>query len=315
MAFRGLIPPKPLAWWQGLLVAVALTAAVWFVRASMAELLGAETPYTLFIAGVLVSAIVGGMLPGAVAALLGGMIANWSFVGAGGEFNLDGPHLWGLVAFWGVSALVIGLAETMTAALRREAALSARLAVIGRELQHRVKNVLTVTQALAQQTSRSAASVAEFRTDIIERLHALARAQDLLTEVQDRPVLIRTLLEQILAPFDLASRWAVPLAGPEVEVRADLAISLSLLLNELATNSVKYGALSTPQGRIRLVWNKQPQGVRLEWKELGGPPVAAPRRKGFGSQLFKTALPRSQGAVQIHFEGDGVRCEIRLAAT
>jgi two-component sensor histidine kinase len=86
-----------------------------------------------------------------------------------------------------------------------------------------------------------------------------------------------------------------------------------LLLHELSTNATKYGSLSVPRGMVAIRWEAEQNRVRLEWRELNGPPVAAPVRRGFGSRLLKTAFPAECGDASIAFDPDGVRCTVQFA--
>jgi two-component sensor histidine kinase len=95
-------------------------------------------------------------------------------------------------------------------------------------------------------------------------------------------------------------------------VKEDLAVTLSLLLNELATNATKYGALSVPKGRLELGWIERADGIVIEWKEHGGPRVTPPTKVGFGTKLLSTALRRTSGGVDLRYDPDGVHCIISL---
>lgn len=292
-----------------MLLAMGLTLVAAASRSVAAGLLGTEAPYLMFIAAVLISAVVGDRPAGALAAVLGGLIANWSFVG-GSYLELRGSHLWDLILFLLVSGVIVLVAGTMSAALRREARLADELAMVSREYQHRVRNVLTIAQALAHQTARYAPTVAEFEQKLLDRFHALARAQDLLLQTHGQPTPLPPLIDNILAPYDLATRVDATAATPDVRVDSSVAVVLALLLNELATNATKYGSLSVPRGRLRLAWSKVPHEVTLTWKELQGPPVTPPRRAGFGSKLFRAGFAQASGALKLDYEPDGLKCRL-----
>lgn len=295
-----------------MLLAIGLTLVAAASRGVAAGLLGTEAPYLMFIAAVLISAVVGDRPAGALAAVLSGLIANWSFVG-GSYLELRGSHLWDLVLFLLVSSVIVLVAGTMSAALRREARLADELAVVSREYQHRVRNVLTIAQALAHQTARYAPTVAEFEQKLLDRLQALARAQDLLLQTHGQPTPLPPLIDNILAPYDIATRVDATAAPPDVRVDSSVAVVLALLLNELATNATKYGSLSVPGGRLHLAWSRVPHAVTLTWKELQGPPVTAPRRAGFGSKLFRAGFAQAGGAVKLDYEPDGLQCRLTFA--
>lgn len=311
-----LTPSRPISWWWTMLLAVAFTLLAGATRAVAAGLLGTEAPYLVFIAAVLLSAVVGGLPAGVVAAVLGGLIANWQFVDAPGGLEFRGSQFWDLVTFLLVSTFIALVAGTMSAALRREASLAEELGLVGREYQHRVTNVLTLAQALARQTGRHAQTVAEFEHKLLDRLQALARAQVLLLEKRGQPVGLAPLVDKILSPYNIDERLdatAATRAIPDVRVDSSQAVTLALLLNELATNATKYGSLSVPEGRLHLAWASGARAVTLTRKELRGPPVRPPRRAGFGSKLFKAGLAQPGGSLKLDYEPDGLRCELTFA--
>jgi two-component sensor histidine kinase len=307
------IPTTSPSWRQGALVAVACTVAAWIIRELVHPLLLSEGPYFIFVAAVLVSAIWGGLSGGVFAAILSGALANWGSQDRFHALTHEPSHMWSLLAFLMLSGFVIAVAATLTSTLRREAALGEQLGLVSRELEHRVKNVLALAHALVKQTARTAASVEEFEGKIITRLHALSHSQSLLLESKGRAISLRLLLEQVLRPVALEDHLEGPITGPDADIAPEFAVALSLLLNELATNASKYGALSLTEGRVRLTWIKHDRLVVIDWKESGGPPVTQPSKRGFGSRLFETALPRTRGGVEPHFEPDGFRCTIKLA--
>jgi PAS domain S-box-containing protein len=182
------------------------------------------------------------------------------------------------------------------------------------ELNHRVKNSLAVVQAIARQTLREGRDVGEAREALTARLVALAGAHDILTQEQLAGAdLVEVIERAVLAQLDRPER--VTLAGPHVGVPPHAVVSLSLALHELATNALKYGALSTAAGRVELSWRLAEQDgsrrLHLRWAERGGPTVAPPSRKGFGSRLIERSLAADLGGeVRLTFEPTGVVCEI-----
>jgi two-component sensor histidine kinase len=184
------------------------------------------------------------------------------------------------------------------------------------ELNHRVKNLFAVVRALATRGD-GARSVEGYRQVLLGRMDALARAHDLLFESHWRGAELRA-LAGTLRPY--AGDWvqAIEVDGPPVELNARQALSVSLVLHELATNAAKYGALSTPQGRVRLSWQiehaDQGRRVRLRWEERGGPPVATPQAMGFGTELIRRAFGfELDGMADLAFEPEGLRLEATLA--
>jgi two-component sensor histidine kinase len=182
--------------------------------------------------------------------------------------------------------------------------------VLVREMQHRLKNTLSMVQAIVLQSFRSFGTKEQIEKAVFARLTALADAQDLLNLDGRRPTHLRAVIERLLAIYDAnASRFRID--GPEVIVEAKPGFALVLILHEMATNAVKYGALSNESGHVELSWEAA-QGqnsatVRLKWAEVGGPPVSPPKRRGFGLRLIEELLASSAGMVtQLAFAQTGV---------
>lgn len=307
-----IFPRAALSWWRGVLLALAATGLVWLVRAALDPVLRNQTPYTLFFIAVLAASVFGGWKSGVLATFLSAVVANVSFVSPTGRFTLEDSLGWGFGTFVLVSLLLVSLVNSLATSLRQETRLREDLTTVSSEYRHRIKNLLTITQSLVDQTARSSGSIPEFKDKVVDRLHALARVQDLLHAGKAQVVPLHSLIDTILSPFQLEGRLAWPISGPDVLVPAETTIALALLLNELATNATKYGALSVEEGRLKIGWAADRDWTVVEWKEIGGPTVNAPERRGFGSRLFDTALPRGTGSTELIFEPDGLRCEIRL---
>jgi PAS domain S-box-containing protein len=182
------------------------------------------------------------------------------------------------------------------------------------ELNHRVKNTLATVQAIAFQTLKGDIPLAEAKTRFEARLMALSRAHNLLTEQNwggaGLERVVRDSTEHLAGE---QGRFA--LAGPPVWMAPRAALALALALHELGTNAAKYGALSREEGRVAISWRQTPEGrLLLEWKEAGGPPVARPARRGFGSRLIEQGLASDLGGkARLAFEPDGLRCTIEAA--
>jgi PAS domain S-box-containing protein len=182
------------------------------------------------------------------------------------------------------------------------------------EVKHRVKNTLATIQALAMQTLKG--SPTEERDAFITRLHALSGAHDLLTASDWQGVGIAALAGQSLAPFSGQGEGRVSCEGPDVGLTANKALLLTMVLHELGTNAVKYGALSIEQGRVDVAWQKvrgDRPALRIEWRESGGPSVTPPTRRGFGSRMISAALQGSDGNVAFEYRPEGLRVSIDLA--
>src|SRR5262249_53844388 len=176
-------------------------------------------------------------------------------------------------------------------------------------LNHRVKNTLATVQAIANQSLRHANNPTEFVSGFSGRVQALARAHDLLTgsKLQGAEVM-KLVREQVLLGGSDDDR--VSCCGPGLVLDAQTTVHLGLVLHELATNARKHGALSVATGRLAVKWEVRTNGdgkqLRLEWKESGGPSVAAPRRRGFGSTLIERTLTGHGGKAVTRYGSEGV---------
>ena len=183
-------------------------------------------------------------------------------------------------------------------------------ALLADELNHRVKNSMATMQSIAHQTLRNAASLDDAHRTLDARLQSLSLAHDVLTRVSWVGAPLADVVDAALQPFRGGSEQRFHITGPEVWLSPRLTLALSMALHELATNAVKYGALSTDRGHVTLHWEVEgdrPAQLRLGWVEAGGPPVVAPTRKGFGSRLIERALAAEVGgSAAIDYARNGV---------
>lgn len=186
------------------------------------------------------------------------------------------------------------------------------------ELNHRIRNTLVTVQSLAEQTLRASGLDPAVRQDFIQRLIALSKAHDVLVEENWAGADLEAIAAQALAAHVGGERAAIVVDGPDVRLSPQQAVAMSLVLHELATNAVKYGALSVPEGRVSLNWNLalDSQGGRhltVLWEEAGGPQVAPPSRRGFGSRLIaRSFAAESGGRAEVEYRPEGVRCILQI---
>jgi PAS domain S-box-containing protein len=179
------------------------------------------------------------------------------------------------------------------------------------ELNHRVKNTLATVQSIAYQTLKGATDIETARRALDSRILSLVPIHDLLTERNWVSADFLDVVTRGLRPF---AGTRVETSGPSVHLSPNHALTLSLALHELATNAAKYGALSTPEGRVSVRWEAGDDKLCVHWSESGGPVVVAPTRRGFGSRLIEVALVRSMGgSTQLVYDPSGVRCDISIA--
>ncbi|HEX2554289.1 MAG TPA: PAS domain S-box protein [Microvirga sp.] len=183
------------------------------------------------------------------------------------------------------------------------------------ELNHRVKNTLATVQSIASQTLRNAQNAGEARHALEDRLFALSRAHDVLTQENWEGASLADIVAQAMAPYRHEGERRLHAAGPDVRLPPGTALAVAMALHELSTNAVKYGALANERGEIRIAWEVEPETggsrLRFTWTESGGPPVAPPSRRGFGTRLIERSLAQDLGgAVRLAFEPAGLVCTV-----
>jgi PAS domain S-box-containing protein len=189
-------------------------------------------------------------------------------------------------------------------------------ALLVNELNHRVKNTLASVQALAHMTKRHAGSIDDYYAAFSDRLKALSNTHNLLTSGLWEHVPLIDLVTSELTPYagDLSSR--VTIRGDPVRFKPADALAFGMLFHELTTNAAKYGALSTPSGRVEVSWaiaaGSNGRCLTLHWREQGGPAVSEPTGKGFGSRLIEESVKALHGAIEMRFDPSGLQCCIRL---
>jgi two-component sensor histidine kinase len=241
-------------------------------------------------------------------------LTGWTVAAGISQSSLVNPLWRNLAITTGLGALLllIGLAFAvrMATAIARGEMLHNLLI---EELNHRVKNTLAILQAIAVQTFRSA-SKAE-REKFEGRLGALAEAHNLLSEEKWRGSDLEDLIGRVLQPFVSNNAERVHMSGPKVPLPPRVAVILSMIVHEIATNAAKYGALSNETGTVRVDWeiiadNGGPK-LRWIWAESGGPPVSAPVKRGFGSRLIeRSARDQLGGEATVDFLPRGVVCTL-----
>jgi len=192
-------------------------------------------------------------------------------------------------------------------------ATSTRTDALLAEVAHRAKNILAVVQSLAYQTS--APTVDAFRTALIGRVKALALAQGALIETQWQGAELSGLIGSVVNAHN-AEDAEIVLDGPSVRLSSLQATTFALVINELASNALKHGAMSTPAGRVSITWERRDDRLLLDWRETGGPKVGAGGDPGFGTTLIRRAAAlQLGGSAELSFEPDGIVCHIELALT
>ena len=192
--------------------------------------------------------------------------------------------------------------------------------LIMRELSHRTKNVLAVVQAMAWQTSRTSVNAEEFQDRLSQRVDGLSRSIDLLVRREWEGVDIEELIHDQLAPFFDEKHARLQLTGPPLVLKPNGAQDLGLVVHELATNASKYGALSSPTGRVLITWSvvigsTAAAVFKMTWKEEDGPPVVPPARTGFGYTVIKDMMVKAHNAeISMDFAPKGLVWQMEMEA-
>jgi two-component sensor histidine kinase len=263
--------------------------------------------FATYYPAVLLATLIGGWSAGIVAQVLGGLAA-WLFLDpllawparAVGDQIAD----FGLYAI--SSGLTIWASEHYRRVIRRLDEEEHYRRLVVDELNHRLRNKLAVVHAILRHELRAQEDI---RARVVDRLRALAAADDLLVRPDTDMVDIKEILAGELSHY---GETRIIAKGDQVQLPAKHAATLTLIFHELATNAAKHGALKLSRGEVSISWKLESSTLRIEWVESGGPPVSGPRQPGFGTRLFRRALDPFHGAMSTKFEPTGIRCEIFL---
>jgi two-component sensor histidine kinase/ActR/RegA family two-component response regulator len=205
----------------------------------------------------------------------------------------------------GIDAEVL-LAQAGIDAKEREAADKLQKLIL-EELHHRIKNTLATVSAIASQSLRAATSIEHGQQAIEGRLVALGRAHDLLLQARWANATLEDTIRGATEPYVSIGSGRISIEGPDVRITSGAVIALAMTLNELCTNTTKFGALSVPAGRIEIVWmiDAATQRLRLTWSEKNGPTVHAPSRQSFGTRLIGSLGQQLKGRVDLAYEPTG----------
>jgi two-component sensor histidine kinase len=299
---QGIRPGSPIAY--GCALAVTILAAV--VPFTF-EWLGTHSVFFApYFPAVLFATLVGGVGPGVLALALGIVLEWWVFL-VPGSFGFRTPDLeesFQLIFYSAAGFFVIWIAEEYRRLLRRsEEEESKRRLYLG-ELQHRVRNMMTIVQSIVRQSLHGNGEAIE---TVNGRIVALLATNELLTRSEEQTADVKDILLAELIPYG-SSR--IILQGESRELPSRLAVAFALVIHELATNAVKYGALSQEQGQVHIAWLIQGDRFTLEWIETGGPVVKGPTRQGLGTPLITRLVSGLTGEIVNDFRPSGLICRI-----
>ena len=296
-----------LGWFGAIAFAAACVAAATLARILLG-LVGSTLPFATFFPAVLVAALFGGRIAGLISIPMSVLVVWWAFIEPFYEFGkitqTQGANFF-LFTLSGLLVVVLAFAHRQIVFDLEDQERSREL-LFG-EIAHRSKNILAVMTSLVRQTVKDK-DVAE---TLIERMHIIADNHDLLDESSGPSTDLRGLLVAAVQRSYGGKR--VVLTGPDVELSADQARSLNLVFHEMATNAVKYGALSEINGKIRIDWLIGSGMVTILWCEEDGPKVAAPSKHTFGSRLINATLKQMHATLEPNFAKTGYCYKISFA--
>lgn len=289
-------------------LAVGTTTLAAVARGIIPSLGVGIVPFATFYASALLSGLFGGYRAGLLAIGLGAIVAEGVFVDESFSFStITGEYLGRMVAFVAVSLLTVWGANYyrgLASRLRKE---QDHRKLVVEELTHRLKNKITIVHVVLQQALREHPEIFE---TVHQRLRLLAATDDLILEAEGKGCCLNQIFNAELAPYGMTR---FDLQGPQVRLPDKLAVILSLVAHELATNAAKYGALSMPQGRIVVSWLFEGKRLTMVWTEINGPRVEAPSRHGFGTRLVTRALATVGGSAEVDFKHAGFVCTMSCA--
>jgi two-component sensor histidine kinase/CheY-like chemotaxis protein len=205
----------------------------------------------------------------------------------------------------GIDAQVL-LAQAGIDAKERETADKLQKLIL-EELHHRIKNTLATVSAIASQSLRTATSLEHGQHAIEGRLVALGRAHDLLLQARWANADLAHTIRGATEPYDSEGSGRFSISGPDIKITSGAVIALAMTLNELCTNTTKFGALSVPAGSVDVAWkiDEAKQRLKLTWSEKGGPSIHAPSRQSFGTRLMASLGQQLKGEVRLAYEPTG----------
>ena len=286
-------PQARLTFWQGQALSLGCLSVAIILRLGAAAALGSRGAFFTFFPALMIATFWGGPGPGLSCLIASALIGDYFWLEPEGRFSVNPSDLHVMLGYVlsGIVILVIGsLLRTLVEAHR---AAEEQALLLTREMRHRIRNLMGLVQAISQQTARRSKGLSDYQDQFHDRLEALglALALDLSDNEALTPANLDMLVARVLTPF---GHYNCQISGPPVPITSRTATPLALIIHELATNAVKYGALSVPDGRVEIGWRRHGRTVHLEWREIGGPPVQTPTAQGFGTRLIRSAFDRGR---------------------
>lgn len=292
---------------QNYSLAIGLVAAATSVRLALDLVIDQTLSFATFYPAVLLAALWGGVGPGILAAVLSALIGWYAFMVPRWTFKMTSFDTYiSVLLFFATGMLLVWIASRYRQTLQKLQDEEARRDLLIRELHHRNKNTLAVSQTIINQTLKGEGELAR---KINGRLAALAAANDVIVSSDDQTARLFDLIHNEVSPY---GEGRARLKGPALKLTGQHARSLALVIHELVTNAAKYGALSNASGTVDVLWTFQDGTLKLTWQETGGPEAEEPERVGFGSQLIRGVATSLNGKVETSYTATGLVCTIEL---
>jgi two-component sensor histidine kinase len=300
------------------LLGLACAAVATALRGLLDRVAPAMEPYPLVFPAVLIATLASGVTGGLVALVVGLAASDFFFVPP--RFSSAPENLThGLsMAVTAVALLVVlwlaaRYRKIMLSRAKERRDAEEHLRLLLREVDHRANNLLAVVQSIVTLTKVDNLEGLTLKRDLLGRIHALARAHQLLAGSRWRNAELEQLVDEELQPYTMGNPERAQTQGPSMPLNPAEAEALAMAIHELATNAAKYGAFSAPGGRVDVTWERSSDGARhIRWQEDGGPPAVKPDRPGLGVRLLRSALTAVDGRAELSWRPEGIVCEFDL---
>jgi two-component sensor histidine kinase len=291
----------------GYAVALGAVTIATLVRWAVTQLVSATVPFVTYFLAIIFVALACGFWPGMVAVLLSVLAGAVLFLPPAFSFAVDPAEVWALLLFAVVASINVALTSGLIAGLLIE---DERQKFLIQELRHRSQNLFAIIQTIVSRSFVAGQTSSQAKEALEGRLAALARTHAMLADT----AWVGASLKEIVAEEVTGFVHQVSVSGCDLVVNTPTAQNFALIVHELATNAVKYGALSSPEGRIRIDGSIEGVGgkgqFRFVWRELGGPLVIAPTRKGFGTEILSRLAKSFGEKVEAVYRPEGLTYEL-----